>query len=152
MVEDGPRMPGVGAMWQLCACLACGVCWDSAGAQPSLKLKAKAIEPRSFILPVVSPKPFCQPSKMLAKTLLRRSIPSAVRSMCSVRLPVTSLSEEEEMFRSSVAKFAKDVIAPRVREMDENSHMDTAVLKGPTSLISLSGVRGFDVALFNCCR
>ena len=67
---------------------------------------------------------------MLAKTLLRRSIPSAVRSMCSVRLPVTSLSEEEEMFRSSVAKFAKDVIAPRVREMDENSHMDTAVLKG----------------------
>jgi hypothetical protein len=95
-----------------------------------LKLKAKAIEPRSFILPVVSPKPFCQPSKMLAKTLLRRSIPSAVRSMCSVRLPVTSLSEEEEMFRSSVAKFAKDVIAPRVREMDENSHMDTAVLKG----------------------
>jgi butyryl-CoA dehydrogenase/short/branched chain acyl-CoA dehydrogenase len=33
--------------------------------------------------------------------------------------PLTALSEEEKMFQSSVRKFARDEIAPHVREMDE---------------------------------
>ena len=36
-----------------------------------------------------------------------------------IRLPLTSLSEEEQMFQDSVRDFAKKEIAPLVREMDE---------------------------------
>eukprot|EP01098_Paradermamoeba_levis_P004821 TRINITY_DN2063_c0_g1_i3.p1 TRINITY_DN2063_c0_g1~~TRINITY_DN2063_c0_g1_i3.p1 ORF type:complete len:442 (-),score=133.15 TRINITY_DN2063_c0_g1_i3:56-1339(-) len=43
--------------------------------------------------------------------------------------PSTVLSEEEEMLRSSVRKFAETVIKPKVREMDERQEIDPAVLK-----------------------
>tara|TARA_B110000208_G_scaffold30264_1_gene39826 strand:+ start:270 stop:1418 length:1149 start_codon:yes stop_codon:yes gene_type:complete len=39
-------------------------------------------------------------------------------------------TEEEEMMRDAVSRFAQDVIAPRVRSMDENQKMDTAVIDG----------------------
>ena len=35
---------------------------------------------------------------------------------------MTALSEEEEMIRSTVHKFSTDVIAPKVREMDEKAY------------------------------
>eukprot|EP00752_Nemacystus_decipiens_P016760 g14998.t1 len=41
-----------------------------------------------------------------------------------------SFEEEEEMIRDTVSKFAEDVIAPRVREMDTESTMDPAVISG----------------------
>ncbi|KZT13166.1 acyl-CoA oxidase [Laetiporus sulphureus 93-53] len=47
--------------------------------------------------------------------------------------PVNSLdsfTEEEQMLRESVARFAQDVVAPKVREMDENEMMDPTVVKG----------------------
>jgi len=44
--------------------------------------------------------------------------------------PVTSLTEEEAMLRDAVAKFAHDVVKPRVREMDANSQMAPEVIKG----------------------
>lgn len=44
--------------------------------------------------------------------------------------PVTVLSDEEEMFRDSVQKFAAAEIVPRVRSMDDASEMSPDVIKG----------------------
>ena len=43
--------------------------------------------------------------------------------------PLTVISEEEQMFRSSVREFAEGEIRPRVEEMDEKSKLDPAVIK-----------------------
>ena len=42
--------------------------------------------------------------------------------------PITQLSEEETLFRESVRKFARDEVAPLVRRMDEEQHLDAALL------------------------
>jgi len=47
----------------------------------------------------------------------------------SPRPPVTALSEEEEMLKEAVAKFAQDVLAPRVQEMDAQSKMPKEVVQ-----------------------
>jgi alkylation response protein AidB-like acyl-CoA dehydrogenase len=44
-------------------------------------------------------------------------------------LPLTVLSEDEEMFRSSVREFAEAEIRPRVREMDDKAKIDPSVIK-----------------------
>uniref|UniRef100_K3WZZ9 short-chain 2-methylacyl-CoA dehydrogenase n=1 Tax=Globisporangium ultimum (strain ATCC 200006 / CBS 805.95 / DAOM BR144) TaxID=431595 RepID=K3WZZ9_GLOUD len=44
--------------------------------------------------------------------------------------PLTQLSEEEIMFKDSVAKFAADVVAPRVQSMDQAGEMDHEITKG----------------------
>ncbi|RPD62118.1 acyl-CoA oxidase [Lentinus tigrinus ALCF2SS1-7] len=41
-----------------------------------------------------------------------------------------TFSEEEQMLRESVRRFAEDVVAPKVREMDENEMMDKSIIKG----------------------
>ena len=43
--------------------------------------------------------------------------------------PLTAISEEEQMFRSSVREFAEGEIRPRVEEMDEKGKLDPAVIK-----------------------
>jgi len=43
--------------------------------------------------------------------------------------PITHFSETETMMAESVAKFATDVIAPKVREMDEAEVMDPTVVE-----------------------
>lgn len=43
--------------------------------------------------------------------------------------PLTLLSEEERMFLQSVRKFAREQIAPHVREMDESAHFRPGILK-----------------------
>ena len=43
--------------------------------------------------------------------------------------PLTSLSEDERMFRSSVREFAEGEIRPRVEQMDEHQKLDPAVIK-----------------------
>lgn len=45
-------------------------------------------------------------------------------------LPITELTEDEEMLRSSVAKFAEQVIRPKVREMDREGKMAPEVIAG----------------------
>ena len=47
----------------------------------------------------------------------------------SVARPLTTLSEDEQMFRESVREFAEGEIRKRVEEMDEQAHLDDAVLK-----------------------
>ena len=43
--------------------------------------------------------------------------------------PLTWLSEEEELFRSTVRRFARERIAPKVREMDEQAAFDKGLLR-----------------------
>ena len=43
--------------------------------------------------------------------------------------PLTSLSEDEEMFRASVREFAEGELRPRVEEMDERASLDPALVK-----------------------
>src|SRR6266478_2650769 len=41
---------------------------------------------------------------------------------------LTSLSEEERLFQSTVRRFAREQIAPHVREMDESAHFRKDIL------------------------
>lgn len=43
--------------------------------------------------------------------------------------PLTTLSEDEQMFRSSVREFAEGELRPRVEAMDEQAKMDPALIK-----------------------
>jgi alkylation response protein AidB-like acyl-CoA dehydrogenase len=47
----------------------------------------------------------------------------------SVVRPLSILSEDEEMFRSSVREFAEGELRPRVEEMDEKGKLDPALIK-----------------------
>jgi alkylation response protein AidB-like acyl-CoA dehydrogenase len=47
----------------------------------------------------------------------------------SLARPLTTLSEDEQMFRTSVREFAEGEIRKRVEEMDEQQHLDPAVMK-----------------------
>lgn len=42
---------------------------------------------------------------------------------------LTTLSEEEELFRASVREFAEGEVRPRVEEMERNSKLDPAIIK-----------------------
>nr|QXO15395.1 short/branched chain specific acyl-CoA dehydrogenase [Pleurotus tuber-regium] len=54
---------------------------------------------------------------------------SHVRSLSSTN-SLDTFTEEEQLLRDSVQKFATEVIGPKVREMDENEQMDPAVIAG----------------------
>ncbi|CEH17564.1 acyl-oxidase [Ceraceosorus bombacis] len=43
---------------------------------------------------------------------------------------LSKLSEEEEMLREAVQRFAQDVVAPKVEAMEENEKMDPEIIKG----------------------
>jgi len=47
----------------------------------------------------------------------------------SMARPLTTLSEDEQMFRSSVREFAEGELRPRVEEMDEHQKLDPAIIK-----------------------
>ena len=47
----------------------------------------------------------------------------------SLARPLTTLSEDEQMFRASVREFAEGEIRKRVEEMDEQGHLDPALIK-----------------------
>lgn len=47
----------------------------------------------------------------------------------SVARPLTTFSEDEQMFRESVREFAEGEIRKRVEEMDEQAHLDEALTK-----------------------
>ncbi len=44
-------------------------------------------------------------------------------------VPLTTLSEDETMFRSSVREFAEGELRPRVEQMDEAAKLDPAIIK-----------------------
>lgn len=43
---------------------------------------------------------------------------------------LAKLTEEEEMLREAVKRFAEEVVAPKVLEMDEKELMDPEIIKG----------------------
>src|SRR6266566_8265005 len=43
--------------------------------------------------------------------------------------PLTTLSEDEQMFRASVREFAEGELRPRVAEMDEHAKLDPALIR-----------------------
>src|SRR5256714_842870 len=47
----------------------------------------------------------------------------------SLARPLTTLAEDEQMFRDSVREFAEGEIRKRVEEMDEQAHLDPSLLK-----------------------
>ena len=47
----------------------------------------------------------------------------------SLARPLTTLSEDEQMFRASVREFAEGEIRKRVEEMDEQGHLEPALIK-----------------------
>ncbi|KAI9507682.1 acyl-CoA oxidase [Russula earlei] len=74
-------------------------------------------------------------SALSSARLSLRSAPSPSKafSTTSAWRTINSLhtfSEEEDLLRESVRRFAQDVVGPKVREMDENELMDSSVVKG----------------------
>ncbi|CAE6404786.1 unnamed protein product [Rhizoctonia solani] len=55
------------------------------------------------------------------------SVSSVARSELS---SLNKFTEEEEMLRDVVSRFAREVVAPKVREMDEAEKMDPSIIKG----------------------
>ncbi|MGK0360747.1 MAG: alkylation response protein AidB-like acyl-CoA dehydrogenase [Bradymonadia bacterium] len=55
--------------------------------------------------------------------------------------PLTDLTDDEKTFRDAVFGWAKDVIGPKVAEMDEKATLDPAVLKGVFEM----GLMGIEV-------
>jgi len=53
--------------------------------------------------------------------------------------PITHLSEDESLFSESVRRFARDEVAPLVRRMDEEQHID-ATLLGKLFALGLMGI------------
>jgi butyryl-CoA dehydrogenase/short/branched chain acyl-CoA dehydrogenase len=60
----------------------------------------------------------------LSKTKMSQTVIEQQRAR-----PLTSLSEDEEMFRASVREFAEGELRPRVLEMDERGVLDPALIK-----------------------
>ncbi|KAF9480806.1 acyl-CoA oxidase [Pholiota conissans] len=73
-----------------------------------------------------------------AKALRFRPLTGASRSFATTRArrseavptSLNAFSDEEVMLRDSVKRFATDVVAPKVRDMDENESMDPSIIKG----------------------
>ena len=55
--------------------------------------------------------------------------------------PVTQLSEDERLFADAVRAFARDEVAPLVRRMDEEQHMDAALVEKMFAL----GLMGIEI-------
>ena len=55
--------------------------------------------------------------------------------------PITQLNEEELLFRDTVRRFAQEEIAPLVRRMDEEQHIDEGLLRKLTEL----GLLGIEI-------
>lgn len=65
----------------------------------------------------------------------------AMKENVSVRPPVTSLTEDESLFRSTVREFAEDRLRPLVRQMDEEGAFERSLLKGFFEL----GIMGIEI-------
>ncbi|KAI9684142.1 MAG: hypothetical protein M1829_003412 [Trizodia sp. TS-e1964] len=92
----------------------------------SILLLAQSIVPRSKILQR-APSLAYHSSRCLFSTTRRR--PESIDISSIPPTPITHLSETEAMMADSVFRFARDTIAPRVREMDEAETMEPALIE-----------------------
>ncbi|KAH8833165.1 acyl-CoA oxidase [Flagelloscypha sp. PMI_526] len=72
-----------------------------------------------------------QQSRLAQRSLARRTFAStsSIRSTPTLN-SLDTFSDEENMLREAVARFATDVVGPKVREMDENEQMDPLIIQG----------------------
>lgn len=68
--------------------------------------------------------------KAFGKVSVARQFSTSVSRMQFAPGPLLHFTEDEEMFRDTVAKFAQEVVGPKVREMDENENMDPSIVQG----------------------
>ena len=59
----------------------------------------------------------------------------------AVGVPVTQLSEDEKLFTDAVRAFARDEVSPLTRRMDEEQHMDSALVEKMFAL----GLMGIEI-------
>ncbi|HTD54181.1 MAG TPA: acyl-CoA dehydrogenase [Silvibacterium sp.] len=69
-------------------------------------------------------------------------MPEAV-ALSSAPAPLTHLSEEEQLFRSSIRDFSQQTIAPLVRQMDEEQHFSADLLQ----LLAQLGLMGIEIPI-----
>lgn len=55
---------------------------------------------------------------------IARGVQELTREPVDTPLSLWNFTEEEQMIRETCRRFAQDVVAPKVREMDENEKMD----------------------------
>ena len=68
--------------------------------------------------------------KQSPESLLRPNCPAYFKKCnFSQVLPVTKLTEDEQMMKDSVAKLANQVIAPYVRKMDHQQYFEPEVIE-----------------------
>ncbi|ODV92700.1 hypothetical protein CANCADRAFT_1295 [Tortispora caseinolytica NRRL Y-17796] len=67
-------------------------------------------------------------AKVLRPVAVSRAFSSSAATF--TRSPVLEFSEEEELFKETVAKFAQEVVLPKSRAMDEAEQMDPEVVQG----------------------
>ncbi|KAL5527053.1 hypothetical protein ACEPAG_5844 [Sanghuangporus baumii] len=61
---------------------------------------------------------------------LRRFSATSVTRAEGILNSLDAFTDEEDMLRESVRKFSEEVVAPKVRDMDENEMMDPEIIKG----------------------
>lgn len=85
---------------------------------------------RSFVRPTTA---FRSAAAAVPRTAARTFASSALRGEYVSPWGINSMnkfSEEEEMLRSTVRRFAQDKVAPLVSEMDEQEKMNPDIIKG----------------------
>lgn len=68
--------------------------------------------------------------RALSTTPARLNVQEITRPAIDTPLSLWNFTEEENMLRETVRRFAQDVIGPKVREMDEKEIMDPAIIQG----------------------
>lgn len=77
-------------------------------------------------------------SRLSGQRIIQASAPAIRRQFSTTHTALNDsapkslfqFTEDEEMFRDTVARFAQEVVSPKVREMDENENMDPSVVQG----------------------
>ena len=68
-----------------------------------------------------------KPARSIASRISRRTFTSS--PALSQLKDLHTFTEEEQMFREAVSKFSREVVGPRVRDMDENELVDKDILQ-----------------------
>ncbi|CDH57980.1 acyl-oxidase [Lichtheimia corymbifera JMRC:FSU:9682] len=67
---------------------------------------------------------------LATRALPKRTFTHSAIARNAIPASLQTFTEEELMLKESVARFAQDVIKPKVNEMDETEHMDASIIKG----------------------
>ncbi|WVQ65577.1 hypothetical protein V866_003169 [Kwoniella sp. B9012] len=74
--------------------------------------------------------PPSQALRAISTSSIRRQVQEITRPAIDTPLSLWNFTEEENMLRETVRRFAEDVIGPKVSKMDEEEKMDPEVIQG----------------------